>query len=434
MDKRQKKFERRYNMYHGNYRSQALERLTDIYSKATLIKMDKQLDMSNNVFRTMMDKVSKVYTNGVVREIKDETLAQMYSDLRVNQFMTQADKYRNALNDILVQVVWDDIKNEFKTIFRYPHKTNVKVDEFGNPVEVEYFVDRVKDEDGNEYNRYAYWSNSEHYYKDYDGEEFTIETIEGNEDGVNPYGVLPFVFMQKGFRDGEFFDEYSGTDLIETTLDTSIYNTFKNYLIKWQSFKQMVVVGQNVGEIDGQMLDPSTAITVSGTDVDFQILDLQSNLEELSTVLDGQISKIAINYNISPAQFKMTSQVSTGFALKMENQNLDNITRENQRDFVQYEKDLFALIVKIGNIHGNNFDDTFVIAFNPIAYQESDETKLNAHTRAIDLGLTSPIEIISKERNVTLDKAEEIWDENIEIRNKMLNKLGTIDITTDIEE
>lgn len=439
MDKRQKRFKARYDMYHGNYKAQAINRLTEIYSKAHIIGMDKQLDMTNNVFRAMVDKTSKVYTNGVVREMDDD-MATIYENLRINHFMTQSNRYLNGLNDLLIQVVWDDNNNVPKLIFRYPHNTRVKVDEFGNPVEVEYFVEVVegnkksrKKAEKADKNRWAYWSATEHYYKDYTSDEdYTVESI--NDKDENPYGVLPFVFMQKGFRDGVFFDEHSGNDLIETTLDTSIYNTFKNYLIKWQSFKQIVVVGHNVGAIDGQMLDPSSAVTVEGTDVDFKLLDLQTNLEELSGVLDAQISKIAINYNISPAQFKMTSQVSTGFALKLENQNLDNATREDQKNFVQYEKELFKLIVLIGNKHGNNFSDKFIVAFNPIAYQESDETKLNAHTRAIDLGLTSPIEIISKERNIPLDKAEDIWEDNLEIRNKMLNKLGTIEITTDIDE
>lgn len=418
-------------MYHGNYRDQASNRLREIYSKASDIGMDKQLDMTNNIFRAIVDKTSKVYTNGVVREIADPQIEEYYKDLRIDQFMTQANKYLNAFNDIIVQVVWDAISNKPKLIFRYPHKTRVELNEFDEPVSVEYFVSSVEGDDKKE--KWAYWSATEHYYKEYSNDG-SHERADINDEGINPFGVLPFIFMQKGFRDGDFFDQYSGTDLVETTLDNSIYNTFKNYLIKWQSFKQIVVVGQNVGEINGQILDPSSAITVSGSDVDFQLLDLQANLEELAGVLDTAISKIAINYNISPAQFKMTSQVSTGFALKMENQQLDNITREAQKDFVSYEKQLHSLIVKIGNTHGNNFSEEFVIAFNPIAYQESDEAKLNAYVRAVDLGLTNPIEIISKERNIPQDRAKVIWDENIKVRNEMLNKLGTIEITTDIGE
>jgi len=95
---------------------------------------------------------------------------------------------------------------------------------------------------------------------------------------------------------------------------------------------------------------------------------------------------------------------------------------------------LNALITKIGNMYGNNFQDGFIIAFNPIAYQERDEEKLNAYTRSVDLGLTNPIEIISKDKNIPLDKAKGIWEENIKIRNDMLNKLGSIEIKTDIED
>jgi hypothetical protein len=220
---REQKFKDRYNMYQGNYRYQAKARLEDIYDKAALIGMDKQLDMTNNVFRSIIDKTSKVYTNGVVREINDQTVADYYDDLRIDQFMTQANKYLNALNDLVVQVVWDEANNRPKMIFRYPHKTRVELDEFGDPKSVEYFVENL--EKGK--TKWAYWSETEHYYREY-ATDGSYEKDSLNDDDVNPFGFLPFIFMQKGFRDGTFFDEHAGTDLVETTLDNSMYNTCKN--------------------------------------------------------------------------------------------------------------------------------------------------------------------------------------------------------------
>ena len=98
--------------------------------------------------------------------------------------------------------------------------------------------------------KWAYWSKTEHYYKLYKSDgSFTKDSVEDNNGDVNPYGVLPFVFMQNGFRDTGFFDEHTGADLSEVTLDMAVYNTFKNYMIKWQSFKQIVIQGSNIASV-----------------------------------------------------------------------------------------------------------------------------------------------------------------------------------------
>jgi len=206
-------FSNRYNMYNDNYRDQVLKRLTDIYSNAAMLNMDKQLDMTNNVYKTIVNKISRVYSAGVERVFSDEAMETLYKDNRVNKYMNQANRYVNAFNDIVMQVAWDSEGNKPKFIFRYPHKKRVVLDEMGNPKEVEYFVSN-NDADAE---KWAFWSKSEHYYKIYtsDGNS-TVEAIEGNEDKVNPYSVLPFVFMQNGFRDTGFFDQYTGKDLIRS--------------------------------------------------------------------------------------------------------------------------------------------------------------------------------------------------------------------------
>ena len=404
-------------MFNDNYSKQVNTRLSEIYSKVSSIGMDKQIDLTNNIYKTIIEKVSRVYSFGVDREFKeDSVLIDMYKDARVNKYMKQANIYLNAFNDVLLQVSWDENTLMPSFFFRLPHRTKVSTDNLGNTETVEYFVSSL---DGAE--KWAYWSESEHYYKVYskDGSE-TKEAIEGNEEMVNPYGVLPFVVMQKGFRDGEFFDVYSGDDLINITLDNSIYNTFKNYLIKWQSFKQLVVTGTNVGQISGQMLDPASALTAEGEDTNISLLDLQANLTQLVDTIESAATSVAVNYNISPSQFRLTGQTSSGFALQMENKALDEFTESQQEDFKNYEQQLLSLIIAIGNTHNATIDSEqkFNISFNPIKYSESITETLNAHEKSINLALRSPVEIIAAQREITEKEAEIVYQKNIKDRNQ----------------
>jgi len=202
-----------------------------------------------------------------------------------------------------------------------------------------------------------------------------------------------------------------------------VYSTFKNYLIKWQSFKQLVVTGSNIGELSGQLLDPSTALTASGQDVKIDLLDLQADLRQLDDTLQSASNNVAINYNISPSQFRMSSSVTSGFAMQMENTALDEFTLEQQNDFVRYETDLFNLMQLISSANGAAFNSDFAITFNKPAYAESKADTLAANVLELDLGLRSATEIIMADRNIDEVEAQEILAVNLAERNKVYKKV-----------
>lgn len=413
-------FARRYEMLNDNYKDQVKKRLLEIYSKASLLNMDKQLDMTNNVYKMIVNKISRVYNAGVDRVFSNDGMAELYETVKIDKYMNQANRLVNALNDVLIQVSWNTETNLPILTFRYPHRTKVVTDAHGKPLEVEYLISS-----DNTTERWAFWSITEHYYKDYKADgSFDVVMIDGNENGVNPYGVLTFVFMQNGFRDGYFWDMYTGNDMVECTLDMAVYNTFKNYMIKWQSFKQIIVQGSNVGAISGQVLDPSQALTAEGENIKIDVLDLQANLKELQEVIDHQMTNLAINYNISPSQFRLTGEVSSGFALQMENAQLDEFTQGQQSDFIGYEQSLNRLIVIVGNTEGNNYSaDNFEVTFNEIQYSIDPSTNVSVQASRISLGIDNQVSIIAKELNITEDEAMAAYQENIRIRNLSNQKL-----------
>lgn len=415
---RRSKFALRYEMFNDNFAPQVKKHLTDIYQKASTIGIDRQMDLTNNIYKNIVNKISRVYSFGCTREFSNPDTEQLYRDLKISKIMKEANLYANAFNDVLLQVSWNYEKQIPKLIFRYPHKTRVELDEYSEPKEVEYFVSA----DGSK-EKWAYWTKEEHYYKIYDKDEMKIEYPDGNEQGINPYGILPFVFMQNGFRDGAFFDEYNGQDLVYITLDNAVYSTFKNYLIKWQSFKQLVITGNNIGSFSGQMLDPSSALTASGENVSVNLLDLTADLEQLRSTIESAANNVAINYNISPSQFRLSGQVSSGFALQMENTNLDEYTREQQADFVDYEKELFALMKAIILVEQGNDIGDFSIKFQEPTYQESKSVELDATIKEVDLGLKSVSEVIAQQKGISIDEAKAMLDENLAERNKVYNKV-----------
>lgn len=419
---RLEKFKLRYDMYNDNYREQVIHKLGQLYRAFAQLKLDVQINDNYNIYKQVVNAISNVYSFGVDRQFDNEDIAQLYNQLRINKTMAQANRYMNAFNDLLIQVSWDDKKEMPKIMLRLPHNTEVEYSQ-GEVKSVQYFVEMVE----KKRERWAYWSDEEHYYIDKEGGEDKIVPVEDNEEMVNPFGTLPFVFLHNGWRDETFWDMFTGDDLTGGTIDMAVHLTFLNHIIKTQSFKQLVGKGDNVGELLGQVLDPLSILTLTGQNTEIDVLDLQSNYEQLHKVAQDLANNIAVNYGISPSQFRMTGSVSSGFALQMENLKLDRFTVEQQQDFKSYEQDLFSLIKTVSEVYGQSLGDggMFVDFVEPY-YPASEAEQLSIDQTKIDMGLTKTADILMRANpDLTEEDARVKVDENINARNDLLNKVRT---------
>ena len=424
------KFKLRYDMYNDNYRDQVISKLGQIYRAFAQLKLDVQLNTNNNIYKQVVNAISNVYSFGVDRNFENEDMQELYSALRIDKTMAQANRYMNAFNDVLIQVSWDSDKEQPKIMLRLPHQTEVGYSQ-GEVAWVAYFVDMVGEKQDVE--RWAYWSADEHYYIEKRGGDEKIVAVEDNEEMENPFGVLPFIFLHNGWRDETFWDSYTGDDLTGGTIDMAVHLTFLNHIIKTQSFKQLVGKGDNVGELLGQVLDPLSILTLTGQNTEIEVLDLQSNYEQLHKVAQDLANNLAISYGISPNQFRMTSQASSGFALQMENLKLDRFTLEQQADFRVYEKELFSMLKVVSEYYGKPIGDGGMsVDFVEPNYPASESEQLTIDQQSIDLGLNAPHKILMRENpDLTEEDARVEVDDNINARNDMLNKVRTGGSLTD---
>lgn len=424
---REDKFKRRYEMYNDNFRNQVIYKLGQIYRAFKLLNLDVQINDNNNVYKHIVNSISNVYSYGVDRVFDDELASELYSDLRINKVMTQANRFMNAFNDVLVQVSWADGKP--KIMLRLPHQTEVEYSN-GTLHCVKYFIQMIDEKT----EQWAYWSDSEHYYIERKGGKEKIIAVEDNEEMINPFGVLPFVIMHNGWRDESFFDMYTGDDMVNGTIDLAVHLTFLNHIIKSQSFKQLVGKGDNVGELLGQVLDPLSILTLTGQNTEINVLDMQSNYEQLHKVTQEMANNLAVNYGISPNQFRMSGSPSSGFSLKMENIKLDRFTVEQQQDFKVYENELFRMIQLVSEYYGTTISGDMSVNFVEPTYPESEKDMIDSAKEKIDLGLTSSHKILMKnDPDLTPEEAVIEVTDNLSKRNEMLNKIRTGDTIVEIQ-
>jgi len=425
---RLRKFALRYEMYNDNYRDQVISKLGQIYRAFAQLKLDVQINDNNNIYKQVVNAISNVYSFGVNREFENEDVQELYNQLRIDKTMAQANRYVNAFNDVIIQVSWDFKKEQPKIMLRLPHQTEVEYSQ-GEVKSVAYFVEMTDEKT----ERWAYWSDEEHYYIDKTNGNEKIVAVEDNEEMINPFGTLPFVFLHNGWRDESFWDKYTGDDLTGGTIDMAVHLTFLNHIIKTQSFKQLVGKGDNVGELLGQVLDPLSILTLTGQNTEIDVLDLQSNYEQLNRVAQDLANNIAVAYGVSPNQFRMTSQASSGFALQMENLKLDRFTQEQQQDFKVYEQELFAMLKVVSDYYGKSIGEgDMAVDFVEPNYPASQTEQLTIDQQAIDLGLTSSHKILMRENpDLSEEDARVDVDDNINARNEMLNKVKTGGSLTD---
>jgi hypothetical protein len=414
-------------MYNDNYNNQVVSKLGQIYRAFAQLKLDVQINDNNNIYKQVINATSNVYSFGVDREFESDDAQDLYNDLRIDKTMAQANRYMNAFNDVLIQVSFDNDKP--KIMLRLPHQTEVGYSQ-GDVEWVAYFVEMTGEKQDVE--RWAYWSDTEHYYIDKTSGKDKIVAVEDNEEMVNPFGVLPFVYLHNGWRDESFWDKYTGDDLTGGTIDMAVHLTFLNHIIKTQSFKQLVGKGDNVGELLGQVLDPLSILTLTGQNTEISVLDLQSNYDQLHKVVQELANNLAIGYGVSPSQFRMTSQASSGFALQMENLKLDRFTLEQQADFKAYEQELFDMIKVVSEYYGKSVDGDMSVDFQEPNYPSSKSDQLDIDIKAIDMGLTSPHKVLMRNNpDLSEEDARIDVDDNINARNEMLNKVKTGGSLTD---
>jgi len=425
-----KKFSYRINMLNDNFYKQAEVELGNVYSKAKELGLIDQIDDTNNLYRMVIEEISKVYDGGVIRtfdesETIQEDMTLLYEELDITAIMQQANTYVNAFNDVLLQVGTKE--DTFNIKLRRPDNTVVV---YNNDLELEQVYVYIGESDGHQM---WYGYTNEEMFKvlvaradDVLNEDNTKLNQDGLDSIDNKLGFLPFISIHNGFRDDEFWQMYKGDDLVKGNIQVSIKLTFLNHLIKMQSFKQLVASGSNLRQLNGTVLDPKTILFLEGDDTKIDTIDLESNYKMLWDTIQSINSNIALNYKISPNTFRMTGSISSGFALKMENIKIDKFISKQQILFSKSESDLFNLFkrmdekLQLGIIKS----DSVSVMFPATSYPQSAEEIIEIQTKEISLGLDNQINIIMERDGVDKDTATQTYNENIRVRNLSNDKFN----------
>ena len=321
-----------YDYYKGR-----TESYTKGYCSDSLIK---QIPCQNiNITKRIIDCISLVYMKSPIRDYSNENTPDYF--YQKNFKMQRAEKLCNLLECILLKPTWRNERIEYDIIRDW--EPLFYDDDPLNPSAITYPLSVRSSVMDTTAELWAYWDAENHFiYEKGTGKKLAQD---GNEDMVNPYGMLPFV---KCYRDGKpessYFDTDASPDLIATNEATNVAEFNKNANIMFQSFGFGYITGSN---IEKEKLDiGQDKWSFLGHDGVLNMVSPPNSVPALTDSIKESYKMLAQNYHLS-VSFVEGTTAESGVALRLRNQELMDSRRSDVERWKKIEMSLFEVEERI---------------------------------------------------------------------------------------
>jgi hypothetical protein len=364
-----------------------------------------------NLTEMIISELATLYSESPSRELVDatETDQKIYEEIvetsQINTVMSTVNKFSKLCKTVAVMPVFRDGALELDILT--PDMFDVVQDPI-NPTRANAIIYTLSSHDtnpllnvngwgtGNQGNQfdpmqligqvYVYWDKSKSVVFSYDirNNQYIpkIKMQHGNENNINPFGVLPTVFIRDRFPVDQFFIE-GGDDLINANEILNVKLTELNYLTKMQAFSQPVAKGA-----DDKLVfrsDPSTLITIpADTDIlsgsDFKFVSPDARINEMIADIENRLRRTAIRYKLPAEMFSVSGSKSSGFSIEMQNLQLSKAVKGDKPMYAHFENQLFNLMRLVWNYNnpGRKISDSAKVRIDyaeletPVSQAEED--------------------------------------------------------------
>lgn len=454
-----------YRMYEGKlipYVESSLKKMfPETYSFYTIADY--------NIHKKIINKIGKSYKTPPIRILDKKDESETYSKIakrgKLNKAMAKLDKmfvgHKYAAMFITRNKGLSVEKDEFKFIPLAPYEFDVIFDSFGNALcwilsypdlrgaigtedYIETIIATTGTQKAKEGNVFAFWTNEKHVIvkteldKDNKISAIKLVELEKNKDNVNPYGIMPFVFVPEAVNGN--YPEQSTNPFKCTTLNTSIsiYLTSANMQIG-----QMVLEFPETAKVQyvphGLMSaiklpqsknpnDPRTSANYISPSA-----NLEGQKEAILTYMQMILDENGIETNsvIAPNE-----QFASGFDRLLSSASVQAQIEENQLIYIDIENDIYKIVKKIlSNDSTYTFtDDEISVLYPKPKVMITDGEKLDNIKKKIDMDLIEDWEkFIEVDPNLTEQQAKDKLKRIIEQKKQKVQifSTGSIDDAQD---
>lgn len=457
---------KRYLCYKDKTKDFVVEQLLRQFDQSTVEEM--QYCVSNISFvRKIIDKLARVYNNGVKREIvgdeqASDNLHGLEKELDFNSAIRLANKFMklqknlafyvkpcpvtlpdgsqkytiklDAMNPYLYDVVEDyyDRTNPLAYILSdfdyaptlYTTKDPAYAGRAGSEIKgVNPQTNRqddviADDPDDAKLKGFIWWTPSYHFTTDATG-----EIISGPEI-VNPIGELPFENFAID-QDGQFWAR-GGADLIDGSILLNSILTHNQHVAVTQGYGQFYMRGKNLPR--NIKIGPSKAILMEYQEgepaPDLGFATASPQIDALRNLVESYIALMLTTNNLSTSAVSSSLSGSTapsGIAMVIDKAESMEDVNDQRQIFIDNEPSIWRKINKWLGVYGDslvdglkglslpeNFEENFVLIFNEAPVIVSEAEKLANLKARKELGIDSMVDLIMKDNpSFSIEQAEE---------------------------
>lgn len=335
-------------IYRNDWSAILQAELKSRFRKENYDKLSLIADPSLNVLRWACDRLAKIYSKAPGRSLDTDADLSEYGGNALDLTLQEAARLLQVCRDLLLRPV---VRDGALTLDVWTPDVCEVIPRDDDPTRMEAVIYQFAytDEQGRTETRYAYWDAEEHWILN---SGWGVVPIEGNEEGINPYGVVPFVACHARWPVSAFWHEEESFALKRATIEAALALTDLRHLMKVASYKQIVIAGNPGKDFPlHQVLDPSQPVLV-GSNGSASILDLQTDFAALMDTIITQIGVVLNTCGIRPETFKGSVSAASGYALQIQNQDLEEQWNEGRRLWDVYEDDLYQLSRVVADVEG----------------------------------------------------------------------------------
>ena len=312
-----------------------------------------------NMTARLINRISLVYKDPPKRDIENDK----YPDIirRKNLKMKQFERLHNLLGTMAIQIGWKEDRFIYNPVINF--EPIFDISDPLTPVALTYLLPKTKSDIYNKSqpDEFMYWDSENHFIFDERGKVTSI-----NDDDINPYGILPFVFLQPLQQVDEFWND-GAMDIPIANCQVDIAMTMLQHHIR-SAGGQWVVEGR-IDQNEVQ-LGLNKILAVEGGTVS----NVSSNVN-IASIIDGvkfQLQHVAQNHHIT-FDFGMSGSKS-GVALRMENLELLESREDEVEKYKFAEKEMYDIEKTIASVEANiNLPDEFKIDYDEVEFPDADQ-------------------------------------------------------------
>ena len=364
-----------------------------------------------NILKRLTEKLTQLYTGKVIRTAvnpKYQSVVEYYEQLfDLNEKFNQANLFYNSTKTGLLEPYIKDDKPQLRVLpsHRGLMYSDDETDETCPTIFIKlmgtYMKDEVNDDGesfGRELNFYFAYSDLEFIAFDEDGD--VLERYMADNEGVNPYGILPVTYINKS---DYLLVPISDKDLLSIQILIVLLLNDLAFGIKYQAHSVLWTKNATVENLD---LNPNSYINLQSTDGERDPdigtikpeIDIDSTISFITTLLDLWLESKNLK---SGSAGKLTADnMSSGIALMIRELDTALDVKRQMRKFEKGEGSFWRMMI-------------------------------NAHNYWVELGIVQGLPMLPDDFEVTVEYTlpDPIMDEEkeVELVLKQLNKTMTLE-------